>query len=403
MSIKRLAVILFILVCTTVAWGILGASLQLRSDSSFGFLSRAVEGVWGPPMTQEHPVVYYLTPTGANGRRLIQPLHSEVKAALSYEPKKKGLLWHRTYLVDFHGEYTLENPTPVSQTIYARFQLPSDAASYNNFSFVLNGKPSTCETKTKEGITEAVTLEPGGIAKLEVAYKTRGTDSWGYAFGDATRIRNFQLEMSTDFSEINFPSGTGSPTDRRREGNGWNFKWNYPDVIGAQPVGMEMPKVLNPGPVAARITFFAPVSLLFFFAVLLMMSLVLGVNLHPMNYFFLASGMFAFQLLFAYLVDLIPLHAAFAIAAAVSLLLVSGDLFLAAGRVFARLAVVAQFAYMVLFSYSFFFDGLTGLTITIGAIITLAILMAATAGINWSDKFTFGRRAAMPPPVPVTR
>jgi hypothetical protein len=97
------------------------------------------------------------------------------------------------------------------------------------------------------------------------------------------------------------------------------------------------------------------------------------------------------------------LHAAFAIAAAVSLLLVSGYLFLAAGRVFARLAVVAQFAYMVLFSYSFFFDGLTGLTITIGAIITLAILMAATAGINWSDKFTFGRRAAMPPPVPVTR
>ena len=30
-----------------------------------------------------------------------------------------------------------------------------------------------------------------------------------------------------------------------------------------------MPNVLNAGPVAARISFFAPVSLLFFFAVLL--------------------------------------------------------------------------------------------------------------------------------------
>jgi hypothetical protein len=57
------------------------------------------------------------------------------------------------------------------------------------------------------------------------------------------------------------------------------------------------------------------------------------------------------------------------------------------GRRFAQLAAVAQFAYMVLFSYSFFFEGLTGLAITIGAIITLALLMAATAKVNWADKF----------------
>ena len=44
---------------------------------------------------------------------------------------------------------------------------------------------------------------------------------------------------------------------------------------------------------------------------------------------------------------------------------------------FATISAVAQFAYMVLFSYSFFFEGLTGITITIGAIITLALLKAA--------------------------
>ncbi|MEY2574891.1 MAG: hypothetical protein QOF80_378, partial [Verrucomicrobiota bacterium] len=63
----------------------------------------------------------------------------------------------------------------------------------------------------------------------------------------------------------------------------------------------------------------------------------------------------------------------------------------------------AQFAYMVLFSYSFFFEGLTGLTITIGAIVTLALLMAATAKVNWADKF--GSQTVLggvPPPVPGT-
>ena len=50
---------------------------------------------------------------------------------------------------------------------------------------------------------------------------------------------------------------------------------------------------------------------------------------------------------------------------------------------------------MVLFSYSFFFDGLTGLTITLGAIITLALLMLTTAKINWAEKFS---PAPMNPP-----
>ncbi|MEQ1752355.1 MAG: hypothetical protein ABL974_23240, partial [Prosthecobacter sp.] len=59
----------------------------------------------------------------------------------------------------------------------------------------------------------------------------------------------------------------------------------------------------------------------------------------------------------------------------------------------------AQIAYMVLFSYSFFFDGLTGLTITIGAIATLALLMIATAKVNWAEKFS-RPVAIMPPKLP---
>src|SRR5581483_443821 len=102
--------------------------------------------------------------------------------------------------------------------------------------------------------------------------------------------------------------------------------------------------------------------------------------------FFLAAGCFAFQLLFAYLVDLIPLHIAFFLSAFVSLALVSGYLWLATGKVFARIAAAAQFAYMVLFSYSFFFDGVTGLRITGGAIVTLGLLMITTATVDWAAK-----------------
>ena len=395
MTLKRLIAIGGIIVCTAVGWFILGASVLVRSGVSVNRCAPEVTGGWGPVMTQPHPVIYYNSPGSANGRHLIQPSQSEVSVSLGYEPKKKGLLWYRTYVVDFHGDYSLQNPTPITQTIYVRFEFPAVDASYSDFSFVIDGVPSTANNKTAEGITEAVTIAPGQSAKFAVAYKSRGTDRWGYSFGDTTRIRNFRLAMTTDFSEFDFPAGTGSATERARTANGWNFIWSYPDVINAQAIAMGMPSVANPGPVASRMSFFAPVSLLFFFAVLVLMGMVWGVSLHPMNYFFLAAGCFAFQLLFAYLVDLLPIHAAFFISAAVSLALVSGYLLLAAGSAFARIAATAQFAYMVLFSYSFFFDGLTGLTITIGAIITLALLMATTARVDWSAKF-----AGRPPPLP---
>lgn len=394
MTIKRFVAVVFILICTTVAWIVLGASLAFRSQESASGMAQAISTGWGPPMTQQGPTVYYQSPGAPGGRRQIQPTQSRVDVVLEYEPKKRGLVWYRTYGVDFHARYTITNPTPISQTMYVRFELPGGEASYTDFSFQLKGAggdgtgPGASGGKSSEPIVQAITLGAGESTELAVAYRTRGTDQWTYSFGEVRRIRNFELAMRTNFEEIDFPVGTGSPTRRQaRAGGGWDLQWTYPDVLGAQPIGMAMPKALNPGPVAARISFFAPVSLLFFFSVLLIMAAVRGVSLHPMNYFFLAAGLFAFQLLFAYLVDLVPIHLAFAIAAAVSLLLVSGYLFLAVGGSFAGLAAVAQVAYMVLFSYSFFFDGLTGLTITLGAIATLALLMINTARVNWGEKF----------------
>ncbi len=96
------------------------------------------------------------------------------------------------------------------------------------------------------------------------------------------------------------------------------------------------------------------------------------------------------------LVDLLPLTLSFVISAAVSLALVNVYLWKAAGAKFARISMLAQFAYMVLFSYSFFFEGLTGITITIGSILTLALLMAFTARMDWNAhlKGPGGARAA---------
>ena len=85
---------------------------------------------------------------------------------------------------------------------------------------------------------------------------------------------------------------------------------------------MVMPEKLQPGPLAGRISFFAPVSLLFFFFLIFIISTLQKIDLHPMHYFFLATSFFAFHLLLAYLADHISIHVAFAICSAVSIFLV---------------------------------------------------------------------------------
>jgi inner membrane protein involved in colicin E2 resistance len=135
------------------------------------------------------------------------------------------------------------------------------------------------------------------------------------------------------------------------------------------------------------------VSLLFFFFLVFILSTLRGIDLHPMNYFFLAAAFFSFHLLLAYLADHISIHWAFAVSSAVSMLLVVTYLRLVVNLRFALWdAGLAQLVYLVLFSYAFFFQGFTGLAVTIGAILSLFVVMQLTGRIDWEEKF--GRREA---------
>ena len=173
--------------------------------------------------------------------------------------------------------------------------------------------------------------------------------------------------------------------------------WDYKDLIAGNGVGIEMPRKINPGPMAARISFLAPVSLGFFFFLIFVISMLRGIRIHPMNYFFLAAAFFAFHLLLAYLVDHISIHAAFALCSMVSIILVVSYMRIVAGNRFAFFEVgLAQLVYLSGFSYAFFFEGFTGLAVTIGAIIMLFVVMQSTARIDWAQRFKLnGEPAAL--------
>ena len=410
MTVARLVAIGIIYLGCAIAWFILGGTVVSRSGESDQRIASEVALLWGGRHTQIAPsawvevprvVVEELPPivTGGPLRRVQKTIvdrvatpasSSRVEVGLDLDQRRKGLLWYDTYGVTFAGEYRFRNPHDVPRRVVVSFLFPSPEGLYDDFAYELDGVPTPPVADLAQGLSAAADLAPGAETVLKVRYRSRGLGDWTYAFSGSgvAQVRDFQLVMKTDFRSIDFPGGTMSPTARAPLGAGWNLTWRFASLVTGQRIGMDAPNRLNPGPLAARITFFAPVSLLFFVSVMVIVGAIRGQSLHPMHYFFVSAAFFAFHLLLAYLVDHVDIHAAFAISAATSLFLVVSYLRLVAGSRFALAqAGAAQLVFLVLFSYAFFFEGYTGLTVTIGAIVTLFVLMQLTARVRWEDVF----------------
>jgi inner membrane protein involved in colicin E2 resistance len=415
-TFKRILALSFIFACTTIAWMILGATIFQRTYGLDDSLRSKVSSSWGTAQTQEPPAASFLVVThekqdlpDAHGK--IRTKTVEIKQQvfltldstrasvdLQLEHRQKGLLWYSTYKTTFAGEYTFQNNNGKEQDVTFRFPLPAQQAMYDQVAFILDGAPVAYENDGN-AVQASKRLAPGQRADLKVGYASQGMDRWNYKFGDEiAQVHDFQLSMSTNFRDIDFPDNTLSPTEKHETADGWKLDWNYKDLLSGYQIGMVMPEKLQPGPLAGRISFFAPVSLFFFFFLVFIITTIRGVDLHPMNYFFLAAAFFAFHLLMAYLVDHISIHASFFISAVVSLVLVISYMRLVAGPRFALVECgLAQLVYLVLFSYAFFFKGYTGLAVTIGSIITLFVVMQMTGRINWSERFA---RAGTAPATP---
>ncbi len=403
--IKRIAAIGFIVVCTSIAWAILGSTIFYRTYSTDELLKGRVSSSWGTTQEQTPPTAAYQiishrqvasAESGTSAVRSVEekswvtlPLEqSRAIAALHLDYRKKGLLWYSTYQVDFAGVYRFSNPSDQAQEVTFRMHLPASQAVYDDLNFSVNDV-SVATTSEKNEAVARMLLQPHETAALRVAYRSHGLDNWSYGFGDeVTQVKDFQLHVTTNFAAFDLLENTLSPTEEIRQANGWDLVWNYKNLVSGYHVGIALPQKLQPGPLAGRISYFAPVSLLFFFFALFLLTTLRGIELHPMNYFFLACAFFSFHLLLAYLVDHASIHVAFVICSAVSIALLLSYLRLVAGMRGALVeAGLAQFVYLVLFSYAFFFEGFTGLAITIGAILTLFIAMQTTARIHWTEKF----------------
>ncbi len=408
MRTSHIGWVFLIFVGTSIAWSILGATVSTRTEGSLQQLRSQVGELWGQPLHQQAPTftiqetVYYRDNKGKRQSRYVYhdviPESNDITVKLNSDARRKGLLWYRTYAVEFDAVYTVKHGYADQPYLIAEFAFPVDDADYDDFAFSINDKDAS---GGEEGayLKRSVRLSAGETATVKLRYKSRGLDTWTYSFGEGVRqVNNLNLVATTNFHDIDFPEGSVSPSTKQRTAEGWTVTWESTSLRTGRHVGVDMPEQVNAGPMVARITYFAPIGLLFYVAVLVILGLLRGENLHPLHYFFVCGGFFAFHLLMAYTADHLELERTFLICAIVSVLLVVSYLMRAIGPGFAlTIAAPAQLLYLIVFSYTFFFKGYTGLAITVASIVTLAILMHVTAKVDWATRFTTRDQADQPP------
>ena len=234
--IKRIAAIVFIFLCTTFAWAILGTTIFQRTYSSDSSSEERVASTWGAPQNQFPPTASYdeivprkevSTENGNKIERVIQdkftnalPLESShLNVDLNLDHRQKGLLWYSTYKVGFDGIYLFRNPSDKDQTVTFTLNFPTAQAIYDDLVFSVDDVPVTLKNE-KNKASGTARVVAGKTATLKVGYKSQGLNDWHYSFGnagvqtrrdesqygpnsaDVAQVRDFSLKMITNFKRL---------------------------------------------------------------------------------------------------------------------------------------------------------------------------------------------------------
>ncbi len=179
-------------------------------------------------------------------------------------------------------------------------------------------------------------------------------------------LKDFRLGHDHRLRRHRLPSATLSPSTRERSGDGYKLAWAFEQVVTGHAIGMAMPARVQPGQLAASLSYSAPISLGFFFVLLLVLGRLRGLDLHPDQLPLRRRGVLLVPPALSRTRWTTAHRAGVRIASATSVLLVTSYLRLVVSPRFAFVeAAAAQIIYLVGFSLAHFWEGFTGLAVTV--------------------------------------
>lgn len=406
MTTNKLIAIIIIFFCVCIAWIILGKSNETRTEESFNTLKKEVSGLFGDKIKIDSPFISSsseITVEYSNKNKLSsykknvvennvgQLKKTKIDIDVFLDQRKKGNLWFPTFNCKFKSEYQFKLTTKKDTKYYLNMEINSGNSIYTDIQVIINDEIINFTSLIEKKKTR-VFPDKNGNVNIKFSYKSTGMESLSYFIspkkGDKKKLEHFLLKINTDFNNFNFSSGSISPTKKIKNKKGYSLIWDLNNSITSRDIILIIPNKINPGVIISKTIFFAPVSLLFFFFVIVIFTIIFNINIHPFNYFFLGATFFAFHLMYAYFSDHMNIHLSFVISSLISIILTITYLRLFTPKKMAFfIAPLCQLIFLIIFSFSFFLKGTTGITVTVCSVLTLFILMQITGKINWDEVF----------------
>ena len=267
---RQILALVFIFVCTTIAWIVLGATIFSRTYGANQQLQGHVASTWGTSQEQSPPTAHYSvteqtsSTTVERGRLVVHnekvehqiplPLESSrIRVKINLDPRQKGLLWYSTYAVDFGGDYVFRNPTEEARLADAGYNLREAYAIYTGLcEWAQCGRPtqstpvvSSSESKLKlettlsEGLPDWWGKDRSRILASSVCVKLNGKEI-PHASDRATKKLTAELPLEKGdkaLLEIHFANYLGNHNWPQRFSVELNESGEHPTVkpLGTAP------------------------------------------------------------------------------------------------------------------------------------------------------------------------
>lgn len=307
------------------------------------------------------------------------PVKSDIKADIKSAQLKNKLKYINSYSIQYKSQYNIYPAQENIKKIKLIYKLPAKKTVIDDFKIYINNndlKEIKIDSDNNEIISN-IQFRQGEINNIEISYIAKGSSFWKYYIGkNINQLIEFNLELTTNFKKIIFPEDCISTAINNEIKNSTKLRWNYNNLLLGYNIGIEMPHLINPGKSASLMSFSGIICLLLFFIFLFFSLIYNNKEFSIYEYFFLTLSFFIFYLTFSFTIQYLNNYLSLIIALIVSLSISGFYISNKNGIGFTILYIlIPQFVYTCLISFSLFYKGLFGLSLTIVIIATTVIIM----------------------------
>lgn len=273
---------------------------------------------------------------------------------LRQNPRKKGSAIYPGYETDCRYSWRLRNPANREVKATLRFPLPAASAVVDELTVTLNGANVRDRLRVRnQAIELEQPLKAGEHVSYEISFKSRGLSYWYFQVREPREIRDFELKLflpDLPRKKLNYPEGCMTPTQIADDQKGVLLTYRLDRALSGKGMGVEMPKLKQPGELASGVLDQIRKGWLLLFAALLAGGALVGYRHTPLLTVFVSA---AVALAYGLLGDFCDTPLGFWGAATLILLPVFALLATVLGRVLPR--PQARIAAFELFAFGLFY------------------------------------------------